>query len=125
MLGWDEKSTWEERRLNVLRWPCVMFDVDVVRVNGGSCRLKDLDLKNEEASIDKQEFLDMIYDLYINEWSLNYDLSRFGLEDSEAIHWEFKVYYSDSDEPVKIQGAGVYPYNFSQLEYIFDIDTWC
>ena len=49
MLGWDEKSTWEERRLNVLMWPCVMFDVDVVRVNGDSCRLKDLDLKNEEA----------------------------------------------------------------------------
>ena len=49
MLGWDEKSTLEERRVNVLRWPCVMFGVVVVSVNGGNCRLKDLDLKNEEA----------------------------------------------------------------------------
>jgi hypothetical protein len=57
MLGWDEKSTWEERRLNVLRWPCVMFDVDVVRVNGGSCRLKDLDLKNEEACAENADVI--------------------------------------------------------------------
>jgi hypothetical protein len=57
MLGWYEKSTCEERRLNVLRWPCVIFDVDVVRVNGGSCRLKDLDLKNEEACAENADVI--------------------------------------------------------------------
>jgi len=78
---------------------------------------------NNGSLMDKQEFLDIISKLYIGEWRNKYELSRFKLTDSNVSHWELKIYFSNGEDSVKIQGDGVYPYNFSNLEHLFGFDS--
>ncbi|MBR1969994.1 MAG: hypothetical protein IKA17_06530 [Clostridia bacterium] len=78
---------------------------------------------NDGSLVNKQEFLDIISKLYIGEWKNNYELSRFELTDSNVSHWELKISFSNGEDSVKIQGDGVYPYNFSNLEHLFGFDS--
>ena len=78
---------------------------------------------NDGSLMDKQEFLDIISKLYIGEWRNKYELSRFELTDSNVSRWELKISFSNGEDSVKIQGDGVYPYNFSNLEHLFGFDS--
>lgn len=72
--------------------------------------------------IDKESFLEGLTDLYIGEWSKNYDPSRFGYRVLDGTQWHLYIYFSNGRKALKIHGSNDYPYNFNRLLELFDID---
>lgn len=107
------------------------FTVDgdkVKRYVDRSLITKPLDFEDGEINpIDKEEFLDQIYDLHIGEWRRKYDTSRFNIEVLDGTQWELQIHFSNGHKPVEIYGDNAYPYNFDRLLEVLEIENeaWC
>lgn len=72
--------------------------------------------------LDKEEFLEQLQSLHIGEWRRTYDLKRFGCVTCDGIQWRLEIHYRDSHQSIRICGDNGYPYNFSRLLELFEIE---
>lgn len=77
---------------------------------------------DKDYPMDKESFLNGVYDLHIGEWRTFYNLSRFGYVVCDGTQWDLEIQYSNGHKPVKICGDNAYPYNFNKLQELFGID---
>ena len=66
-------------------------------------------------SIGRQELIESVKDLHIEEWRKNYSLRRFGIMVLDGEQWNLEVCFEDGNEPLRIYGDNAYPYNFDSL----------
>lgn len=78
----------------------------------------------KKASILKDDFIQCINLLYLGEWSSHYSLSRFGIVVMDGIQWRMQVEFSNNEPPFKVTGDNAYPYNFDDLEELFNPDNY-
>ena len=78
----------------------------------------------EDAEMDKETLLEGLADLHIGEWRREYDPKRFDIAVCDGYSWYLNLYFTDGHRPVKIDGCNDYPYNFSDLLELFDIQLF-
>ena len=90
-----------------------------------ACYTKPADaLDCDDAEMDKDTLIEGLADLYIGEWRREYDPKRFDIAVCDGFTWYLNIYFSNGARPVKIDGCNDYPYNFSRLLELFDIQLF-
>lgn len=76
----------------------------------------------ERKTLDKQELISALKELYIGEWKSHYDVSRFDVRILDGISWSLRVEYNNGKKPASFSGINDYPYNFDDLIGLFCLD---
>ena len=71
----------------------------------------------------KDYLLKSLKRLHIGGWRKNYNTHRFGYVVCDGTQWHLKIYFSNGHKPIKIYGDNAYPYNFSQLLGLFEVEN--
>jgi len=89
---------------------------DPVKYEMSALGMSELPVEEEDYEpTTKEEFLDMLADLHIGEWSKHYDPSRFGYYVLDGIEWDLTIEYNNGRRAFKCGGCNAYPYNFEQF----------
>ena len=81
-------------------------------------------IEYEDEEMDKDTLIEGLADLHIGEWRREYDTRNIDIRICDGTQWDLKFYFSNGSRPIKIYGSNMYPYNFSRLLELFDIQLF-
>ena len=70
----------------------------------------------------KEEFLEALRHLHLGEWRKKYDTKRYGITVVDGTQWDLAIYYTNGRRAIQISGDNAYPFNFSRLLEIFEVE---
>ena len=96
----------------------IIFDGDKV-VLSKSHSYSPEEASNIQPGVTKDDFLNLLNDLHIEEWKKKYD-DPFTCDGTQ---WKLSFLYSHGQPSVEFWGSNKYPYNFDNLTSLFKLKT--
>ena len=112
------------RRMELEICNFMSWDEYVIEIDGDTVKhLPKLEsLIVEEQVETREELLDRLRDVHLEEWKKTYSPKPYGMYILDGTQWDLKLEYSDGIRPVKYEGDNVFPWNFEELCAIFGMD---
>ena len=70
----------------------------------------------------REELLEYLRELYLEEWRHYYDPERFGITVMDGTQWELKLEFSGGHRAWTTGGSNDYPYNFQEFLWLFGLE---
>ena len=71
-------------------------------------------------SKEKNALIERLQELNLGGWRKHYDTFRFGVAVMDGKSWSLEISFSNGRRAVRFLGENAYPYNFDDLEKLFD-----
>ena len=112
------------RRMELEICNFMSWDEYVIEIDGDTVKHfpKLESLIVEEQVETREELLNRLRDVHLEEWKKTYSPKPYGMYILDGTQWDLKLEYSDGIRPVKYEGDNVFPWNFEELCTIFGVD---
>ncbi len=77
---------------------------------------QDIESKQYEIELDKENFLKALSNLYMGEWKKNY----VDKDNLDGVQWSIEIHYQNDIKTTKFIGNNDFPYNFDEFEILFE-----
>ena len=78
--------------------------------------------RQDQRISSKEQLLEYLRELHLEEWRHNYDPERFGIIVLDGIEWDLKLEFSGGHRTWKTGGSNDYPYNFQEFLWLFGLE---